>query len=101
MNKTLKSHLIASAVLALLAVGSISLANHVAEAKDFASQSQVETIEVDFEKQTEPPSGQSETTLSEQTSASPTQFLYLVGLAAIGLIGIVGIVRDLRRDNGL
>jgi|GEM_PF-4344262 len=53
----------------------------------------VETIEIDLE--------QTPVTAEVQPETDPdqSQYMYLVGLASIGLLGIAGVVRDVRKDR--
>lgn len=53
----------------------------------------IETIEIDLEQT--PVTAQAE----PETDPDQTQFMYLVGLASLGLLGIAGVVRDVRKDR--
>ncbi|MFO0704424.1 MAG: hypothetical protein U0517_00385 [Candidatus Andersenbacteria bacterium] len=76
-------------VLAFVVVSALALTKTVNAAA-------VETIEIDLEQQAPDSAGQ----LAEKThDANQTQFMYLIGLASVGLLGIAGVVRDVHKDR--
>ncbi|MDP2587484.1 MAG: hypothetical protein Q8P33_01755 [bacterium] len=92
IKRTLR-HTLVTLVLAAAVVGGMLVAYNQVEAQNM--QSYVETIEIDLEQQTGPPAAA--TPIDADTDQ--TQFMYLIGLATLGVVSIAGVTRDVRRDR--
>ena len=95
MNIRTIRHTVVTFVLAVLVVGGMLMAYNQAQAQDMRSY--VETIEIDLEQETVQPAATQ--AANADTGSDQTQFMYLIGLAALGLVAIVGVTRDVRRDH--
>ncbi len=77
-------------VLAFVVFGALTLVKTVNAAP-------VQTIEIDLGQQAQTDSAQQ---LAQKThDANQTQFMYLIGLASVGLLGIGAVVKDVHKSR--